>query len=179
MLIFVGLGLLAFEIFVFPGTFIAGVIGILMIVGGLIMTFVGSEPGSPGVLPSMSGTVAAIQRGLLVVTLGLISSLLLWTWLARYLPKIPYFNRLVLVTPGGDPTMMGALGADIVWPLVGQIGKTVTDLKPGGSAEFRDETVNDNRPVSVVTECGFIRAGTDVVVTESRGSRIVVRPVGV
>jgi membrane-bound serine protease (ClpP class) len=141
------------------------------------MTFVGSEPGGPGVLPSMSGTVAAIQRGLVIVTGGLISSLILWAWLSRYLPKIPYFNRMMLMPAGGDPTMMGALGADIVWPLVGQTGRTVTDLKPGGSAEFRDETVNDNRPVSVVTEVGFVRAGTEVVVIESRGSRIVVRPI--
>lgn len=175
LLIFAGLALLAFEIFVFPGHFVSGVVGILMIIGGLIMTFVGSEPNSPGVLPNMSGTIAAIQRGLLVVTGGMVCSLFLWFWLSKYLPKIPYFNQMMLIPPGGDPTMMGALGADVVWPLVGQTGRAVTDLKPGGSAEFRDDTINDARPVSVVTEGAFLRAGTDVTVTESRGSRVVVK----
>jgi membrane-bound ClpP family serine protease len=71
---------------------------------------------------------------------------------------------------------MGALGADVVWPLVGAGGKTVTELKPGGSAEFRDSTINDTRVISVVTDSGFVPAGTAVVVTESRGNRVVVRP---
>ncbi|MBC8107863.1 MAG: hypothetical protein H7Z14_14845 [Anaerolineae bacterium] len=174
-IIFLGLALLAFEIFIFPGHFVSGIAGILMIVVGLIMTFAGNEPSGPGVLPNMNGTIAAMQRGLLVVTLGMVCSLILWFWLSKYLPKIPYFNQMMLMPPGGDPTMMGALGADIVWPLVGQTGKAMTDLKPGGSAEFRDETMNDSRPVSVVTEGAFLRAGTDVTVTESRGSRVVVK----
>ena len=175
-LIFVGLALLAFEIFVLPGHFVSGVVGILMIIAGLIMTFVGSEPSGPGVMPSMSGTVAAMQRGLLVVTGGLLCSLILWVWLSRYLHRIPYFKQLILIPPGGDPTMMGALGADVVWPLVGHVGRATTDLKPGGSAEFRDEVANDVKPISVVTEGAFVRAGADVVVVESRGSRVVVRP---
>ena len=115
-LIFVGLALVAFEIFVFPGHFVSGIVGILMIIGGLIMTFVGSEPGGPGVMPGMSGTIAAMQRGLLVVTGGLVCSLVLWAWLSKYLPKIPYFNKLMLMPPGGDPTMMGAPARDSVWP---------------------------------------------------------------
>ena len=108
-LIFVGLALLSFEIFVFPGHFVSGIAGILMIIIGLIMTFVGSEPSGPGVLPNMNGTIAAMQRGLLVVTGGLVCSMLLWAWLSKYLPRIPYFNRVMLMPPGGDPTMMGAL----------------------------------------------------------------------
>lgn len=175
LLIFVGLALVAFEVFVFPGHFISGIVGILLIVGGLVMTFVGSEPTGPGLLPNMSGTIAAIQRGLLIVTGGMVCSLILWAWLSKYLPKIPYFNQMVLMPPGGDAAMMGALGADLVWPLVGQPGIALTDLRPGGSAEFRDESINGTRPMSVVADGAFIRAGADVVVTESRGSRVVVR----
>jgi membrane-bound ClpP family serine protease len=71
--------------------------------------------------------------------------------------------------------MMGALGADIVWPLVGSVGKALTELKPGGSAEFTDDTINDTRVVSVVSDSGYLPPGSDIVVTESRGSFIVVR----
>jgi membrane-bound serine protease (ClpP class) len=174
-LIFVGLALVAFEVFVFPGHFVSAVVGVLMIIIGLVFTFVGKEPTGPGFIPHMATTWASIQRGLLVVTAGLACSMVLWIWLNRYLPKIPYFNRIVLQPAGGDPTLMGALGADVVWPLVGTIGKAVTELKPGGSAEFMDNTINDTRVVSVVSDSGYLPPGSDVVVTESRGSFIVVR----
>src|SRR3954451_1514001 len=104
LIIFAGLALVAFEIFVFPGHFVSGLIGIVMIIGGLVMTFVPMEPsvpGAPGVLPNMAGTRQAIEHGLLVVVGGMTCSLLLWLWLQRYLPKLPYFNPLVLATPGG------------------------------------------------------------------------------
>jgi membrane-bound serine protease (ClpP class) len=174
-IIFLGLALVAFEVFVFPGHFVSAVVGVLMIIVGLVFTFVGKEPTGPGFIPHMPMTWAAIQRGLLVVTAGLACSMALWIWLNRYLPKIPYFNRIVLQPAGGDPTLMGALGADVVWPLVGSIGKAVSELKPGGSAEFLDETINDTRVISVVSDSGFLPPGSDVVVTESRGSFIVVR----
>jgi membrane-bound serine protease (ClpP class) len=181
VLIFAGLALLAFEIFVFPGHFVSAIAGVAMILVGLVATFVGSEPRAPGVpgsplMPNMAITIDAIQRGLLIVTVGLICSLLLWVWLNRFLPKIPYFNRIVLAPPGGDPTLMGALGADLTWPLVGAAGKAVTELKPGGSAEFLDSTINDTRVISVVSDSGYVRPGSDVMVTESRGNRVVVRP---
>jgi membrane-bound serine protease (ClpP class) len=174
-IIFLGLALVAFEVFVFPGHFVSAVAGVLMIIVGLVFTFVGKEPTGPGFMPHMAMTWAAIQRGLLVVTAGLACSMVLWIWLNRYLPKIPYFNRIVLQPAGGDPTMMGALGADIVWPLVGSVGKALTELKPGGSAEFTDDTINDTRVVSVVSDSGYLPPGSDIVVTESRGSFIVVR----
>src|SRR5204863_3401821 len=49
LIIFAGLALVAFEVFVFPGHLVSGVIGVLMIVGGLVMTCVPMEPHVPGV----------------------------------------------------------------------------------------------------------------------------------
>ncbi len=178
LLIFAGLGLLAFEVFVFPGHFVSAILGVLMIVVGLVLTFVGTEPSHPGIMPVMNSTWVALERGFATVTVGMLCSLLLWVWLNRYLPKIPYLNRLVLVPAGGDPTMMGALGADIVWPLVGSTGKALSELKPGGTAEFLDSTTNSSRPVSVVSDGGFVLPGSEVVVVESRGNHVVVRPAG-
>src|SRR6185295_7238403 len=71
LIIFLGLALLAFEIFVFPGHFVSGIVGGLMVIGGLIMTFVPKEPGGiPGFLPSLPGTYVALERGLIVVVSG-------------------------------------------------------------------------------------------------------------
>jgi len=80
--------LVAFEVFVFPGHFVSAILGIVMIVGGLVMTFVPKEPGGmPGVLPSFEGTYAALRTGAVVVVGGLACSLLLWMWISRFLPR--------------------------------------------------------------------------------------------
>ena len=84
VIILAGLALLAFEIFVFPGHFVSGIIGFLMVVGGLVMTFVPKEPGGmPGIMPSLNGTYIGLERGLIAVVSGMFCSLLLWIWLVR------------------------------------------------------------------------------------------------
>jgi membrane-bound ClpP family serine protease len=52
----------------------------------------------------------------------------------------------------------------------------VTELKPGGSAEFADG--NTTRVVSVVSDSGFVEPGASVVVRELDGPRIAVRKAG-
>ena len=55
--------------------------------------------------------------------------------------------------------------------LVGRIGRTVTDLRPSGTAAFDDERID------VVTEGPFIEAGAPVIVLRAEGYRHVVREV--
>jgi membrane-bound serine protease (ClpP class) len=178
VIIFAGLALLAFEIFVFPGHFVSGIVGALMVIGGLIMTFVPKEPtGLPGVMPSLNGTYAALERGLIFVVSGMACSLFLWLWLQRFLPKVPYFRRLVLNTAVGttDHTTGAVLPSEGIWPKIGAAGKAITDLYPGGKAAFHDEALGDDRITQVISESGFIAAGSSVIVRESAGNRVVVR----
>ena len=56
--------------------------------------------------------------------------------------------------------------------LKGEIGKTLTPLRPGGSA-----LINDLK-VDVVSEGKFVEAGTVVKVLRVNGSTVVVEPVG-
>ena len=58
VVILVGMALLALEIFVIPGFGVTGILGILMVLFGLVMTFVGKEPG-PGILAAARGDVGA------------------------------------------------------------------------------------------------------------------------
>ena len=173
--ILIGLGLIALEIFVIPGFGVTGISGIILVLGGLTLTWAGSEPhGFPGALPSLPGTRQAIERGLTIVVVGLGCSLFLWIWLQRYLPKLPYVNKLILTattanitaTPSNVP---GAVNVT-VWPEVGAIGQVVTDLKPGGTASFHDPALNDVRITDVLADSGFVRAGSRVIVRESAGS---------
>ncbi len=180
--IFVGIGLLAIEIFVIPGFGVTGITGIVLVLAGLTMTWVGKEPiGLPGVLPKLQGTWDALRQGLMIVVGGMTCSLLLWFWLQRYLPKLPYLNKLILTTTSGNVPVMqsdlpGAVQA-VTWPAIGSRGRVVTDLRPGGSAAFYDESVGDARITDVICDSGFVRAGTEVIVREVQGNRVVVRSV--
>ena len=190
--IVIGLCLIALELFVIPGFGVAGISGIALLLGGLVMTFVGNAPGLPGTwrLPQMW---AGVQNGLLVVVVAFAASGVIALWLRKYLPKLPYLNRLVLQDPTA-PTLAGAGamagaggGLDVAglggaggpstdaWPFVGTVGRAVSDLKPGGSAEF--PYADDRRTTAVVSDSGYVRAGTKLAVREVRGSRVVVRPV--
>ena len=178
--ILLGIGLLALELFVIPGFGAAGLIGITLILSGLILTFVAPEPGrSPLSLPRLPMTWTSLQNGLAVVVGGLVASLLLCWWLRHYLPRLPYFNRLILTTTvGSESGMVGSLtniDPSELAPAVGVTGTAMTDLCPGGSAQFRD-AAGGTHVVSVVCDSGFVTRGTPLVVREVAGNRIVVRP---
>ena len=174
LLIIGGLAMIAFEIFVFPHAGLMIIAGLFMTVGGLVMTFVGSEPGGFKLIPHLPGSIANLKHGLGFVTAGMLCSAFLCAWLSRYLPSLPYFSKLVL--PNSSSTVVAEeTGAAMMWPPIGSVGRAVTPLRPGGSAEFPDATGADVRVFSVVSESGFLSAGAPVVVREVGGGRVVVR----
>lgn len=180
--ILVGLALLAFEVFVFPGHMVSGLIGLILVLGGFVMTFVPKEPGGwPGFIPSLDATRAALQQGLIIVFSGLVCSMLLGMLLSRFLPRIPLFGRLVLTaTSGGEPAPdarrpLSSTEPPALFPSLGAVGRAITDLRPGGSAEFYDPTTGDTRLVDVVSESGFAPAHSKVLVRELRGGYVLVR----
>lgn len=179
VLIIVGLGLLAAELFVIPGFGVAGFSGLALLAFGFVMTFVPKEPtGLPGFLPSLPATWSAVQSGLLALAISMIVSLLLAWWLGHYLPKMPYFSRLVLNTVVGDGSAAAVITGDTNgWPRQGDQGRAASDLKPGGLAQFLDPSAGDERVISVESDRGFIRAGTMILIHAIDGPRIVVRPV--
>ena len=177
--IVLGMILLALEVFVIPGFGVAGIAGTALLLGGMILTFVGNGPGMPGGwgLPSVQ---QGLRNGLMSVVAGLLVSLVMAAWLRRYLPKLPFFNRLILTaTAGGGradaAAVPGLQDPNDVWPFAGTVGVATTDLKPGGEAEF--PYADDRRATSVVSDSGFVEAGTKLVVREARRFRVVVRPV--
>jgi len=184
LLILGGLAMVAFEVFVFPHAGIMIISGVLMMIVGLVMTFVGTEPAGTGshILPRLPGTMDALKHGLAFVTGGLICSALLCAWLSKYLPALPYFGKLVInTTVGGSATPSVVTPGGLApapastWPAIGTMGRTTTDLRPGGAAEYPDASGTDVRVFSVVSESGFLPAGAPVVVREVGGGRVVVR----
>jgi len=61
------------------------------------------------------------------------------------------------------------------WPPLGAVGKATSELLPGGTAEFFDPATADLRVAFVVSEAGYVPAGSEIVVRQVSGPSIVVR----
>jgi membrane-bound serine protease (ClpP class) len=178
LIIFGGLALLAFEVFVFPGHGVSAGLGALMVIVGLLLTFVGPQSGG-GILPNNGAGWTNLRHGAIAITSASVVSIFLIIWLQKYLPSLPFFRRLVLTTTSGGDSMPNSAGVapENSWPGVGTAGVAITDLRPGGSAAFLDLSVGDNRPIAVISETGYVAAGSKLIVRESKGNRIVVQAV--
>lgn len=176
VLVIAGLALCAFEVLVFPGHGVSLLLGSMMVLSGLILTFAGRIPAG---VPMWEGMWRGAQRGMAVVAAALVCTAIVSFWLRRYLPRLPIFKGLILTqTSGGAATAAADLtprGGPDTWPYAGTVGVAVTDLRPGGSARF--PFGDDTRITSVVSAAGYVVAGTRLVVQEARGNRVVVRSV--
>jgi len=176
--IFLGLGLVALEILM-PGSLAPGITGAVLVLFGLVMTFVPVEPGGmPSFLHNVHASWLSMRTGMEVVAAAMGASLILWMVMSRYLPRMPYFNRLILTTTSGQrPTgeSVPVLDGIASWPPPGAIGRAVSELRPGGSAEFFDPAISDTRITSVISESGYLPLGCEVVVRQLVGPSIVVR----
>ncbi|NBC17867.1 MAG: hypothetical protein GVY18_11200 [Bacteroidetes bacterium] len=157
-----GVLLLMAEIFVIPGFGIAGISGIVLVLGSLVAALIGNVGLD---FPTGAAVTSAIST--LAVTLVLL--VLLMFSLGRYLPQTERFGQLVLAPDLSSAT--GYTSADTDVSLVGQQGTALTPLRPSGAVDI------DGRRVDVVTAGDFIDAGARVEVVRARGSRVEVRTV--
>lgn len=158
LLIMIGVLLLALEIFVIPGTTLAGVAGGAALLAGLAMTLVGAGATAHSLIVAL-GRVAV---SLLVALAGSLAML-------RVVPRLPMGRRLVLSTGmDADLGYVSAPESDRRW--LGRTGLAQTPMRPAGIAEI------DGERVDVVADGGFIEAGTAIEVTRVDGNRIVIRP---
>jgi len=152
-----GLILLAIEVLVVPGFGIAGVLGILALVGSLVLSLVG-----PGFTTTF--VLAAAGRVVLALLVAVLASLVL----LRFLPRLPFGRRLVLRRGlSAAEGFASAPESDMQW--LGKTGKATSPLRPAGIADI------DGRRVDVVSDGEHIDAGQAVRVTRVDGNRIVVR----
>jgi membrane-bound ClpP family serine protease len=167
MLFLLGLALIGIEIFLIPGFGVTGVCGILLVLAGLVLAGLDRAP-------ETSGDWADLVRSILTYALTMAGAVVLAFVLSRYLPKIPYANRLMLVPPEDRPEVeeLPALpGVEVAVALLGQVGTATSMLRPAGTAKFGD------RYADVVTEGDFIPPGTAIQVVEVEGTRVVVKRV--
>jgi len=171
-LFILGLVLLGLEIFVIPGFGVFGVSGILMTMVSLVMasnTFSGMSATES--FEQSMGSLGSLAAALMVV-------IAVAAVLNRFLPSIPFINRLILTPPGYaandseglhlKPSLMSR--ATVIGPItVGMIGTSASSLRPTGKAMFGDKYVD------VVSDGAYIDHGTKIEVIRLAGNRIIVR----
>jgi membrane-bound serine protease (ClpP class) len=164
MLFALGIILLAIEIFVLPGFGVTGVSGILLILGSLVLAGVDRAP------ESASDWVDIVSQ-LLKYGLVMVAAVAFAFILGRSLPKMPFANRLILTPPEDKIESDELAGNSDALALLGQVGTTLSLLRPAGLAKFGE------RFIDVVTEGDFIDPGIAIQVIEVEGTRVVVKRV--
>jgi membrane-bound serine protease (ClpP class) len=159
LLALAGVALLLLELLVIPGFGIAGVLGILALIAGLVLSMLG-----PGDAPQV--IMAAGARVVFAMLFALGASLIL----LRYMPRLPFGQRLVLRT-GLDATSGYASAPESDQRWLGRIGRTRSTLRPAGIAEF------DGQRIDVVSDGELIDTGQPIRVIRVDGNRIVVQHV--
>lgn len=171
LLFFLGLAAIGVEIFLLPGTVVFGAVGFVCLILALVLsqqTFV---------LPSNAIEEGILLRNLLNLVLLIVAVLVSGALTWRLLPKVPWFNRVLLPTPKEASVVAPALGAGAsgqglvdaaLMALVGRVGAAATTLRPTGAMEI------DGERIDVVTEGEFVEAGTAVRVLYVQGTRVVV-----
>lgn len=198
IMLLVGIGLLAVELFILPGFGITGISGLVLI--GLALLFSMQD----FVFPEFSWQWDILIRNLIVVGSGLLSGIIGVVALILLLPKVRIFDHLALKTmiygtaSGSSPLAKQSetlkksekrgktgegepIGIESVhYPedfqvippeLVGQEGRALTILRPSGKAKIGDTVY------PVETEGEFVPQGTLVRVMHVRGNRIVVKAI--
>ena len=164
IIFFIGILLIAVEILFIPGFGIAGIPGIILILIGAILSF------QDFTIPRTPYDVDLFITNIFAVMCSIIGSGIAIFLMFKFMPGMPFFNRLVLTT--SETTQNGfvipsqpAGGSD----LTGAKGMALTALHPTGKIEVNNNTLD------VVTDGEFIEKGQTVEIIEIRGNRIVVK----
>jgi len=164
----VGIALIAVEVFVIPGFGVAGISGLLMVVGSLIFSMLdgvkwqtyqwgGSDEGD---------LLKALNNPAQSLAIGIFGSLALFFLMVKYLPRLKFIGDTML--PGSLELGNGSGGND-AGDRVGMTGVAVSDLRPLGRAEI------DGKVIEVLSEGVFISKGEEVRIVSEDGMGITVK----
>ncbi|HNT37016.1 MAG TPA: NfeD family protein [bacterium] len=149
VLMVLGLLFLFLEVFL-PGG-VTGIIGSVMLLVGVILSFVHFDE-----VQAFSILVGTVLISVMIMVLGV-----------KIFPRTRLAGRIIL-REGLTRDRGYTPSSEEHESLVGLSGVAISTLRPSGIADF------DGRRVDVVTEGDFIREGERVVVVGADGNRVVV-----
>ena len=157
LLLLGGIILLIVEAFVIPGFGVAGILGLLALLAGLILSSVGD--GS-----TISAMISAASR----LGFSLVIAIMASFALLRFLPKTRMGRHLVLQTDL-DAHSGFTSEPESDHALIGKLGIAMSALRPAGIADI------EGRRIDVVSDGEYVEAGEPIKVTRVDGNRVVVR----
>lgn len=160
----IGLAFFIVELFILPGTFFLGLIGGAMMIAALVMAMVDFYPGMP-TIPSYG----MLRNSLFNVLLSLAAAIVLIMFLSRFLLTTPLYRRMV--DTGASGALADAAIAAEQKSLLGDIGTTLSALRPGGKAQF-GETILD-----VISQGEMIPKSTKVRIVAFSGREPIVEKI--
>ena len=173
VLFLLGTALVVLEIFFIPGFGVFGISGGALLFVSMIMasqTFSQWEP---------NANVNQFTQTLGTLCASVVSVIVMGAFLSKYLPRIPFLNKVILTPPTmgiadeSEPRLRPehTQEGNPMKGLLGSTGETASILRPFGKA------VIDHQYVDVVSEGGFIEAGSQVEVVGMKAGTPVVREV--
>lgn len=162
--LFLGIALIALEVFVIPGFGVAGIGGIVCVVGALIFVMLGNDNFNFDFVP-----IAEIRQAAFVVMIAIFSSILLLVILGYRLTESKMFERVALVTE--QKKSDGYIATFYNEDLIGKEGIAITILRPSGRIEIEEDVYD------AYTRGEYIEKGDKVVVVSQEGTSLKVRSV--
>ncbi len=160
----IGLTLIAAELFIIPGFGITGISGIVCVIVSLYLALVKRPiPQTWWDYQRLNIALPTLVFSLLAVAVG---SVIIW----KLFPNSPMKRLLVLST--SESVREGYVASGSLEALVGQVGRSLTNLRPSGKALIRGE------PIEVQTEGDFIERDRPVRVVRVAGNKVFVAEEG-
>lgn len=147
LLIILGLGFIVAEIIFVPGTTFLGLLGVIFIVAGVVISYTNFGVGT--------GTIV------LLVTLVLGLGLLVYGFKSGAWSKFALKGSIDSKVNEGDKVGLQ----------IGQEGKTISTLRPIGKAEFRDIVYE------VSTLGNYLEPGTQIRIIKIKQNKIIIEPI--
>jgi membrane-bound serine protease (ClpP class) len=158
LIFFIGLILIALELFVVPGFGITGISGTILIVAALSLALVNN------INFNFEGVGDfEIGRSIMVVLIGISAGFGSMLWLSSRIGKNGILREIALSADLEDAKSAPSLSA-----LVGKDGTTATVLRPSG------KVIIDGAYYDGISQSGFIDKGTKVVVVRFENAQVYV-----
>jgi membrane-bound serine protease (ClpP class) len=163
LLFFAGLGLIAFEIFVIPGSKIFLILGLVIMFGALGLMMIGNVGFS---LEGVSRK--SLYESLITTSIGLIGAVVMIALLAPKIATSKKFKHIALQTSLDSKS--GFVSSTIP-TMIGKQGTAYTVLRPSG------KVLIDNHTYDAFTRGDFIEQGTPIEVIGQEGAELIVKRV--
>ncbi len=152
-LFLVGIGVIVLEVFV-PSGGVLGFVSVAAIIAAIATAFLELGVGAGTAMIALSVVVVPVILGLAF----------------RWFPETPLGRRVLPAPPEAADVVPDAPRRRRARDLVGQRGRTTSDLLPWGTVEVGSESLDG------VSDGGPIDAGSEIIVVAAQGAAVVVRP---